>query len=123
MFGNLKISPTIPGGKGTSRWSSEIALPPIRSRPNCMVAILISRLPRAFPISRANYPDPTASEGDWSAVDLEAVKAVQKQVPLGIIKSDKVLKDILLVRNSRLSVIPLAKTHFERILGFGATVC
>jgi len=39
MFGNLKISPTTPGGKGISRWSSEIALPPIRSRPNCMVAI------------------------------------------------------------------------------------
>jgi predicted RNA-binding protein with PUA-like domain len=74
-------------------------------------------------VARSGYPDPTASEGDWTAVDLEAVKALQKRVPLAMIKSDPSFKDPLLVRNSRLSVVPVTKPQFTRILELAATSC
>jgi predicted RNA-binding protein with PUA-like domain len=62
------------------------------------------------------YADPTAKDGDWSAADLEPVSPLAQPVSLGAIKADKNLKDILLVRNSRLSVIPLTATQFDRVL-------
>ena len=65
------------------------------------------------------YADPTAKEGDWSAVDLEPVTALKQPVALGAIKADKLLKEILLVRNSRLSVTPLTAGQFERFLELG----
>src|SRR6266550_2277291 len=58
-------------------------------------------------VAREAYPDPTATEGDWSGVDLVPVRALKKPVAREIIKADKALKEILLIRNSRLSVIPL----------------
>jgi predicted RNA-binding protein with PUA-like domain len=58
-------------------------------------------------IAKEAYPDPTATEGDWSGVDLVPVKALKKPVSLGVIKADNALKEILLIRNSRLSVMPL----------------
>ncbi len=62
------------------------------------------------------YADPTAEEGDWVCVDLAAVKPVAKPVNLATIKADKILKDMVLVKNSRLSVQPVAKVEFERVL-------
>ncbi len=62
------------------------------------------------------YPDPTADEGDWVAVDLIPVKILAKPVALSVVKADSKLKDILLVRNSRLSVSPLTKTQFDHLL-------
>ena len=67
-------------------------------------------------VAKEHYPDPTATEGDWSAVDLSPVKALKKPVPLGAIKSDRVLKQIQLVRNSRLSVTSLGETEFKHLL-------
>jgi len=67
------------------------------------------------------YPDPTATEGDWSCVDLEPVKPLTKPVTLGAIKSDKTLKDIPLIRQSRLSVMPVTPAEFERVLKLGNT--
>jgi predicted RNA-binding protein with PUA-like domain len=58
-------------------------------------------------IAKEAYPDPTATEGDWSGVDLVPVKALKKPVARGVIKADNALKEILLIRNSRLSVMPL----------------
>jgi len=72
-------------------------------------------------VVREAYPDPTAEEGDWSTVNLAPVKALKKPVPLDVIKADKMLKDMLLVRQSRLSVIPLTKEQFSRILELGET--
>ncbi len=72
-------------------------------------------------VDRQAYPDPTATEGDWSSVDLVPVKALAKQVSLGVIKADAVLLEIHLVKNSRLSVSPLSQTQFERILKLGET--
>ena len=72
-------------------------------------------------VQRDNYPDPTATEGDWSAVDLAPVKPLAKPVTLAQMKSDKILKEMLLVRHSRLSVSPLNEAQFERLLALAET--
>ena len=70
-------------------------------------------------VEREAYPDPTAEEGDWSSVDLEPVRALKKPVGLPVIKVDKILKTMLLVKQSRLSVLPLTPEQFKRILELG----
>ncbi len=72
-------------------------------------------------VRREAYADPTAKEGDWSCIDLEPVKPLAKPVSLEDIKSDSVLKDIALVKQSRLSVTPLTDTQFKRLLGIAET--
>jgi predicted RNA-binding protein with PUA-like domain len=67
------------------------------------------------------YPDPTATEGDWSAVDLKPVKPVVERVSLETIKNDPKLAEILLVKNSRLSVMPITTEHFRHILKLAKT--
>src|SRR5579863_3173135 len=67
------------------------------------------------------YPDTTADEGDWSAVDLAPVKRLATPVPLATIKGDKILKDMVLVRQSRLSVSPLTEAQFERLMALAET--
>ena len=67
------------------------------------------------------YPDPTAKEGDWSAVDLVPVKPLNKFVTLETIKADAVLKNIQLVSHSRLSVSPMNEAEFQRILALAET--
>lgn len=67
-------------------------------------------------VAKEAYPDPTATEGDWCCVDLQPVKALAKPVTLDEIKADKVLKDMALVKQSRLSVTPLTAAQFERLM-------
>jgi len=67
-------------------------------------------------VAREAYPDPTAKEGEWVGVDLIPGKTLARPVPLAEIKADNALKDILLLRNSRLSVIPLTKAQFDRLM-------
>lgn len=67
-------------------------------------------------VVRAAYPDPTAREGDWVAVDLKPVRALPRPVTLAEIKADPTLKNLPLVRQSRLSVLPVAEAEFERLL-------
>ena len=67
-------------------------------------------------VSRAAYPDPTADEPGWVSVELEAVGPVTRPVSLAEIKAEPALANILLIRNSRLSVIPLSRDEFETIL-------
>jgi predicted RNA-binding protein with PUA-like domain len=71
-------------------------------------------------VGREAYPDPTAEDGDWVAVDLIPGKTLARPVTLPEIKADKSLKDILLLRNSRLSVIPLTKAQFDRLMAMAA---
>jgi predicted RNA-binding protein with PUA-like domain len=71
-------------------------------------------------VAREFYPDPTATEGDWSCVDLEPVKALKVPVPLEIIKTDPVLKAMPLVKQSRLSVTPLTAPQAARLLQLAA---
>jgi predicted RNA-binding protein with PUA-like domain len=72
-------------------------------------------------VDRSAYPDPTAKEGDWSSVDLVPVEAVVQPVTLKEMKADRVLKEMLLVRNSRLSVVPVSKAQFEKLLNLSKT--
>ena len=67
-------------------------------------------------VKREFYPDATAKEGDWSCVDLAAVKELAQPVTLAQIKADKILKDMVLARQSRLSVSPVTKAQFDRLL-------
>ena len=70
-------------------------------------------------VMRTAYRDTTAKEGDWSAVDLAPVKPLPRPVTLSEIKSNPKLKDIALVRQSRLSVMPLGPREFDRIVRMG----
>lgn len=72
-------------------------------------------------VAKEAYPDATAKEGDWSCVDLAPVKPLANPVSLDVIKADKVLAEIPLVRQSRLSVSPLSKEQFARLLTLGGT--
>jgi predicted RNA-binding protein with PUA-like domain len=71
-------------------------------------------------VMRAAYADPTAREGDWSAVDLAPNKSLRRPVTLEQIKNDPRLRKIQLVRQSRLSVMPLATGEFRAIVRMGA---
>jgi predicted RNA-binding protein with PUA-like domain len=71
-------------------------------------------------VTRTAYPDPTAKEGDWSTVDLAAVKPLPGPVSLREIKANSRLKAIPLVRQSRLSVMPLGEVEFRQISSMGS---
>ena len=62
------------------------------------------------------YADKTADEGDWSCVDFAPLKALKKPISLAQIKADAILKNSALVRNSRISVIPLSEAEYQRVL-------
>ncbi len=70
-------------------------------------------------VVREAYPDPTAEEGDWSCVDLKPVGALKTPVSLDVIKADAALAEIGLLRQSRLSVMPLKPAEFARIVKLG----
>ncbi len=70
-------------------------------------------------VAKEFYPDPTATEGDWSCVELAPVKPLKTPVTLEIIKADAVLKTMSLVKQSRLSVTPLTPAQAERLLKLG----
>ncbi len=67
-------------------------------------------------VVREAYADPTAKEGDWSAVDLAPEKALPKPVALEEIKGNAKLKEMALLRLSRLSVQPVTKAQFDEIV-------
>ena len=70
-------------------------------------------------VVRAAYPDPTAKEGDWSAVDLVPKRPLAQPVTLEQVKQAPALKEIALVRLSRLSVQSLTAAEFAEILRLG----
>ena len=70
-------------------------------------------------VAREAYPDPTAKEGDWSCVDLVPLKACRNPVTLEAIKEHASLKDIALLRQSRLSVMPLSSTEAKTLRKLG----
>jgi len=72
-------------------------------------------------VDKEHYSDPTAQEGDWSAVDLKPVKTLRRPVGLDAMKKDGILKDMALIKQSRLSVTPLTSQQFERLMQLGET--
>jgi predicted RNA-binding protein with PUA-like domain len=72
-------------------------------------------------VVKTAYADPTAEEGDWSAVDIAPVKPLAAPITLSTIKADKLLQQMALVRRSRISVVPVTPPEFERVLELGQT--
>src|SRR6266404_2484121 len=70
-------------------------------------------------VAKAPYPDPTADETQWVAVGIKPVKPLDAPVPLTTIKAEPKLANMLLVRQSRLSVMPVTKEEFETIVALG----
>lgn len=66
------------------------------------------------------YQDPTTEDPRWVVVDLAPVETLQKPVTLEMVKADPLLQDIALVRQGRLSVMPLKAEEFDRIVELGA---
>ena len=73
-------------------------------------------------VTKPAYPDPTTDDERWVVVDLEPVKPLRQPVTLAEIRSDPKLEGIALVRQSRLSVMPIERAHFRRILSLGRAV-
>lgn len=65
------------------------------------------------------YPDPTDETGRFGAVDIEPVTALEHPVTLEQIKADERLQDLALIRQSRLSVMPIHEEAWEIICGMG----
>lgn len=65
------------------------------------------------------YQDPTTTDERWVVVDLAPVETLKAPVTLETIKADPLLQDIALVRQGRLSVMPLKQAEFDRILALG----
>jgi predicted RNA-binding protein with PUA-like domain len=70
-------------------------------------------------VKREHFPDPTATEGDWSAVEFVPHKALKQPVNLKTIKQDAFFKDMDLVRLGRLSVGKVTPEQFVRICTLG----
>jgi len=67
-------------------------------------------------VAKSAYPDPTADDPQWVAVDLKPVKPLNEVVPLASIRYNAKLGNLPLIRQSQLSVMPLTKEEFETIL-------
>ena len=67
-------------------------------------------------VTRAAFPDPTAKEPGWVAVELKAGPALPQPVPLAAIKAEPALAGMALLRISRLSVQPVTRAEFDRIM-------
>ncbi len=66
-------------------------------------------------VARTAYPDPTAGSGDWVCVDMKAGRPLKRPVTLAEIKADPALKDMALVKYSRLSVCPVTRQEWDHI--------
>ena len=67
-------------------------------------------------VVKEHYPDPTDSKNKFVAVDVKAINKLKKPVTLEIIKNNKKLKNIALIKQSRLSVMPINKIEWNEIL-------
>lgn len=70
-------------------------------------------------VAKEFYQDPTTDNEAWVVVDLKPVKKLKKSVPLSIIKDDPRLKNMALVKLSRLSVQPVTDEEWEVIMELG----
>ena len=70
-------------------------------------------------VAKAAYPDPTADDPQWVAVDLKPLKPLNEPVPLASIRYHAELGNLPLIRQSQLSVMPVTKEEFETIVVMG----
>ncbi len=71
-------------------------------------------------VAKSAYPDPTANDPQWVAVDLKPLKPLNEAVPLASIRYHDRLGNLPLIRQSQLSVMPLTKEEFETIIAMSA---
>lgn len=76
-------------------------------------------IPGVARVAAEAYPDPTAKEGDWSVVDVEVAYPLREPVSLERIKSERALANMVVVKQSRLSVQPVRKDDFDTIVRIG----
>ena len=62
------------------------------------------------------YPDPTIDDDRWVVVDLQPVRKLNSPVTLAEIKADTKLEGFALIKNSRLSVMPVSRDQYQLIL-------
>jgi predicted RNA-binding protein with PUA-like domain len=67
-------------------------------------------------VTRSAYPDPGADDERIVAFDIRALRRLERPVTLAVVKADEAFADFLLVRMSRLSVMPVSPAHWKRIL-------
>ncbi|MEZ4903663.1 MAG: EVE domain-containing protein [Spirosomataceae bacterium] len=67
-------------------------------------------------VDKEAYPDPTTDDNRWVVVELIPIQRLQKPVTLQQIKADNRLQNIALIRQSRLSVMPIQPEEFDVIL-------
>ena len=72
-------------------------------------------------VTRTAYPDPTTEDERWVVVDLAPVCPLARPVTLAQIKADPALAEMPLIRQSRLSVMPVRAPEFRRVLKLGET--
>ena len=70
-------------------------------------------------VARAAYPDPSANDPQWVAVDIKPVARLNEPVSLASMRDHPKLSNLLLMRQSRLSVMPVTREEFETIFGMG----
>jgi predicted RNA-binding protein with PUA-like domain len=75
-------------------------------------------------IAREAHPDPSDASGRFVMVDIKPLEALRKPVSLAEMKSDKRFAELALIRQSRLSVVPVSHTHWRLISAMGgAKLC
>ena len=72
-------------------------------------------------VTREAYPDPTTDDERWVVVDLKPIKPFKVPVTLEQIKAHKELSEIALIKQARLSVMPITKKEFQILLKLGKT--
>jgi predicted RNA-binding protein with PUA-like domain len=72
-------------------------------------------------VVKAPYPDPTANDEQWVAVDIKPVKPLKQPVSLAAMRENPKLATLLLIRQSRLSVMPVSKAEFDVIVKMSGT--
>ena len=79
------------------------------------------RIVGVLEVAREYYPDPTDASGRFGMVDFKVIGPLSRPVTLAEIKADERLTDLALVRQSRLSVMPIDAASWALILTLGET--
>ena len=69
-------------------------------------------------VIKEHYPDPADNTGVWVVVELKSVKKLKNPFPLWRIKRENILSNMPLLKQSRLSVMPIQKHEFDFIVSF-----
>jgi len=70
-------------------------------------------------VVQEHFPDKTATEGDWSAVQVKAIERFESPVTLATVKADPALSEMALLRQGRLSVAPVTVAEFAHLCKLG----